>query len=223
MRRYLAEFVGTFGLVLFGCGAIVVNSVSGGSITQVGIALAFGLVVMVMIEWLGDVSGAHINPAVSVAFWFAGRLPGRALRGYVAAQCLGALAASGLLRALFPRALTMGQTGPAGFGWDAVQRAFVLELLLTLILMAVILAVSSGNRVNGLRPSVSIGATVGLMALVFGPVTGASMNPARSLGPAVVAMDLSDLGIYLIACPVGALLAVPLHRALSGRQVAGPG
>lgn len=210
MRRGLAEFLGTFSLVFAGTGAIVVNQVQSGVVTHPGIAAVFGLVVMAMIYTLGDVSGAHLNPAVTLAFTAAGRFPGRQVPVYLAAQFLGAIAASALLAYLFPTAKTLGATLPAG---SAVQ-SFTFEVILTLILMLVILQVSTGAREKGITAGLAIGATVGLEALFAGPICGASMNPARSLGPALVSGRLTEVWIYLIAPTLGALLAIPLHRIL---------
>lgn len=216
MQRYLSEFLGTFALVFAGTGAIVIDAASGGAISHVGVALTFGLVVMAMISTFGDVSGAHFNPAVSIAFCAAGRLPARELAPYIAAQCAGAFAASLLLRLLFPESTTLGATLPAGLGSAGANLAgqsFVLEAVLAAILMLVILAVSSGSKEKGITAGIAIGATVALEAMFAGPISGASMNPARSLAPAVVSGQTKDLWVYLAAPVAGALLAVPLARA----------
>ncbi len=204
MKKCGAEFIGTFALVFSGTGAIVINEVSGGAITHVGIALTFGLVVLAMIYTIGDISGAHLNPAVSLGFFIARRFPLHELIPFVLSQCAGAFAASGILRFLFPQSATLGATLPAG---SAIQ-SFVLELILTTILMFVILSVSTGAAEKGITAGIAVGAVIGLEAMFAGPICGASMNPARSLAPAVISQHLSNLWIYLIAPTVGALLAV---------------
>lgn len=210
MRRLLAEALGTFCLVFAGTGAIVVDQSTSGAITHVGVALTFGLVVMAMIYTFGDVSGAHLNPAVSIAFAISGRFAPRDVPGYVVAQMLGALAASGLLRGLLPQSPTLGATLPAGAAWQA----FVLEVVLACMLMLVILSVSSGPKERGIMAGIAIGGVVGLEAMFAGPVSGASMNPARSLAPAVVSGHVESLWVYLLAPVVGAAAAVPCGRVL---------
>jgi MIP family channel proteins len=210
VRRCAAECFGTFVLVFFGTGAVVVDQVTGGGVTHVGVALTFGLVVLALIDALGDVSGAHLNPAVTVGFWVARRFPGRDVLPYVASQCAGALLASLLLRATFPHAPTLGETLPSG---GALPSA-ILETILTTVLMFVILSVSTGAKEKGAKAGTAIGAVVGLEALFAGPISGASMNPARSLAPALVSGRVADLWIYLAAPLAGALLAVLLCRAV---------
>ena len=210
MNKLIAECFGTFCLVLAGTGAIIINDLSGGSITHVGVALTFGLIVMAMIHTVGDVSGAHLNPAVTLAFWTAKRFPGNQVLPYLGSQVTGALLASGLLRLLFPAHATLGATLPTG----SVGQSFVLEVVLTLILMFVILSVSHGAKEKGLNAAGAIGATVALEAMFAGPICGASMNPARSLAPAVVSGHLEHLWIYLTATLLGAQGAVPLCRCV---------
>lgn len=211
-NKLFAEAFGTFCLVLAGCGAMVVNEVTGGVIGHAGVALTWGLIVAAMIYSVGDVSGAHINPAVTVGFWLARQFPGKSVGPYVAAQVVGAFAAAGILRLLFPSSETLGATLP--YDMDLVWQSFVLEVLLTLILMFVILCVAIGSKERGLMAGIAIGATVGLEAMFAGPICGASMNPARSLAPAVVSGQTQALWAYLVATLIGAALAVPLWRAI---------
>ncbi len=210
MRKLLAECLGTFCLVFAGTGAIVIDQASGGAISHVGVALTFGLIVMAMIESLGDLSGAHLNPAVTLGFWAARRFPGAQVLPYAASQLAGALLASGLLRLLFPASATLGATLPAG----SAGQSFILETVLSAILMFVILSVSHGAKEKGLNAALTIGGVVALEAMFAGPICGASMNPARSLGPAVLSGHLEHLWIYLAAPVLGALLAVPLCGCL---------
>jgi aquaporin Z len=209
-RLLAAEAFGTFVLVLFGTGAIVVDQVTGGAVTHVGVSMTFGLVVMALVHALGDVSGAHLNPAVTLAFWAARRFPGRRVLPYLGSQCAGAIAASFTIRFLFPQSITLGETLPH----IDVARAALLEALLTNVLMFVILSVSSGPKEKGLMAGAAIGAVVGLEALFAGPITGASMNPARSLGPALVSGNLSALWLYIAGPITGALLAVGVCRCV---------
>jgi len=206
MKKLLAELLGTFALVFAGTGAIVIDAASHGAIGHAGVALTFGLIVLAMIDTFGDVSGAHLNPAVTVAFAVAGRFAWREVAGYVLAQGFGALAASALLRSLFPADGTLGATIPAG-PWG---QSFVLEVVLTTVLMLAILSVSTGAKEKGMRAGITIGAVIALEAMFAGPICGASMNPARSLGPAVMSGHLQALWIYLLAPMLGALIAVPL-------------
>lgn len=215
LRKYLAELLGTFGLVFAGTGAIVVNDTFG-SVSHVGIALTFGFIVMAMIYAIGEVSGAHINPAVTIAFWVSGKFPAKHVAPYVVAQVVGALLASVVLRVLFPEHENLGSTLPAG-SW---QQSFVFEFILTAMLMFVILRVSTGSRETGIMAGAAIGATVGLEAMFAGPVCGASMNPVRSLAPAVVSGTMGHLWVYLVATVLGALLAVAIEFVFEKLDVA---
>jgi aquaporin Z len=210
MRKPLAEAFGTFALVFAGTGAIVIDHVSGGAISHAGIALTFGLVVMAMIYTFGDISGAHLNPAVTLAFAASGRFAWREVPGYIGAQIVGAFAASGALRLLFPGHATLGATLPAG----PSSQSFLLEIILTAILMLVILSVSTGAREKGITAGMAIGGVIALEAMFAGPISGASMNPARSLGPAVLSGNAGHLWIYLIAPVLGALIAIPACRGV---------
>jgi aquaporin Z len=213
MKRLAAELFGTFVLVFAGTGAIVIDSQQdAATITHVGVALTFGLIVMAMIYAIGDVSGAHINPAVTIGFWVARRFPGRSVPAYIACQCAGALAASGLLLVLFPDTTTLGATLPGKPQW--LWQSFVFEIVLTSILMFVILSVSTGAKEKGVMAGVAIGAVVALAALFAGPVSGASMNPARSLGPAVVSGNVTHLWLYVVAPIIGAVAAVATCRCV---------
>ena len=204
MKAYTAEFIGTFALVFAGCGAIVINDISGGVITHVGVALTFGLVVMAMIYAVGDRSGAHFNPAVTIAFWAGKLFPAKKVLPYLLSQSCGAMAAALTLKFLFNGHNTFGATIPAG----SDSQSFVLEIILTFFLMFVILNVATGSKEQGLMAGSAIGAVVALEALFAGPISGASMNPARSLAPALVSGQLGSLWIYLAAPIMGALLAV---------------
>jgi aquaporin Z len=214
MKKLVAEFIGTFALVFAGTGAIIINDLRNGSITHVGIALTFGLIVLAMIYTVGDVSGAHLNPAVTSAFWLSGRFAGQQVLPYAIAQCLGAIAASGILRFQFPAHTTLGATLPSG----SDMQSFVLELILTLLLMFVILNVSAGAKEKGVTAGIAIGAMIGLEAMFAGPICGASMNPARSLAPAIVSGHLEHLWIYLAAPVIGACLAVFACRGCQDRS-----
>ncbi len=217
MRKALAECLGTFALVFAGTGAIVINDVSSGTVTHVGIALTFGLIVMAMIYALGDISGAHLNPAVTFGFWLSRRLPLRVVPLYVVSQLAGALLASGVLRLLFWTHPTLGATLPAG----PQLQSFVLEIILTAMLMFVILCVVSGAKEKGIMAGIAIGGVVALEAMFAGPICGASMNPARSIAPALVSGRLDSLWIYIAAPLLGAALAaivMPLVRETDGQS-----
>jgi aquaporin NIP len=209
--KLLAEFLGTFALVFAGAGAIVINEVSHGAITHVGIALTFGLIILAMIYTFGEISGAHFNPAVTTGFFLAGRFPGNSVLPYLLTQTAGAISASLLLKFLFPQNKTLGTTLPAGS--DA--QSFILELILTFLLMLVILRVSTGAKEKGITAGIVVGSVIALEAMFAGPICGASMNPARSLGPAIISNHLEHLWIYLAATTLGATLAVPVSKILA--------
>src|SRR6266853_558398 len=195
MKKLCAEALGTFSLVFAGTGAIVINEASNGAITHAGIALTFGLVVLAMIYTVGDISGAHLNPAVTIGFWTARRLPGRRVPPYILSQATGALIASGLLRIMFPHNELLGATLPAG----SELQSFILEFVLSFLLMLTILNVSTGAKEKGITAGIAVGAVIGLEAMFAGPICGASMNPARSLAPALVSMHPEHLWIYIVA------------------------
>jgi aquaporin Z len=200
MKRFGAEILGTFGLVFAGTGAIVINEASNGTITHTGVALTFGLVVLAMIYTVGDISGAHLNPAVTMGFWAARRLPGRDVLPYIASQATGAVLASVLLRFLFPDNKLLGATMPAG----SETQSFILETVLTFFLMLTILNVSTGAKEKGITAGIAVGAVIAFEALFAGPISGASMNPARSFAPALVSGHFEHLWIYLVAPTLGA-------------------
>jgi aquaporin NIP len=213
-----AEALGAFALVFAGTGAIVINDVTGGTVTHAGIAMTFGLVIMSMIYAFGDVSGAHFNPAVTIGFWLARRLPSRCVAPYIVSQLAGAFAASALLLALFGNRAALGATIPAGSAWQS----FILEAVLTAMLMLVILNVSTGPKEVGVMAGIAIGGVVGLEAMFAGPISGASMNPARSLAPAVLSCNLASLWVYLTAPFLGSAIAVPLWKTVRATAARNP-
>jgi aquaporin Z len=207
---YIAEFIGTFTLVFFGCGAIMIDSIFPGQINNIGIATTFGLVVMTVIYTLGSISGAHINPAVSIAFLFHKQLTKKDALFYVVYQIMGAIIASVMLLLILPEATTLGQTQPE----IAIFSAFLIEFFATFFLMFVILNVATGHKETGIMAGLVIGGLILVEALIFGPLTGASMNPARSIGPAVVNLEISYLWLYIVAPLLGAISALPLYKLL---------
>jgi len=212
----LAEALGTAVLLAFGTGAAVVDEQTH-ALGHGGVAAAFGLVVLVLIQSLGPTSGAHVNPAVTIGFWAAGRFPGRRVGPYVAAQLAGALLGSGLVRLVAAPGSLLGATLPA----HGPGQALGLETFLSFWLMLVILRVTSGAYEQGLLAGLTIGATVWLEALVAGPLCGASMNPARSLGPALVAGHLAHAWLYVVGPVAGMLLAVAADRLLQLKTAVG--
>jgi aquaporin NIP len=214
-RRCLAEALATFALVFAGCGAIVVDHERGGSLGVVGVAATFGLVIMVMVYATGHLSGAHINPAVTVAFSVQRHFPIREALAYIPAQVCGAIAAALLLGLVWSgRPADLGATHPSvGSG-----AALTYEIVLTAILMFVIMAVATDTRAVGAAAAIAIGGTIALDALFGGEVTGASMNPARSLGPALAAWSWSDIWIYLVGPPAGAICGALLYQVVRGSR-----
>ena len=206
-KRLFAEAFGTFWIVFAGTGAIVVGDATG-AISHLGVALAFGLVVFAMIAALGDISGAHFNPAVTLGFYLARRFPGRSVLPYIASQIAGALVASAMLYLLLPGHASLGATMPSG----SFTQSWLLEVILTMGLMFVILSVSTGAAEKGITAGLAVGCVVWLEALFAGPISGASMNPARSLAPALVSGHLEHVWLYLTAPIVGAALAVAACR-----------
>lgn len=213
-RRAAAEGIAAFALVFAGCGAIVTDAVYGG-LGVTGVALVFGLVIAVMIYATGHLSGAHINPAVTIAFTLTRHFPLRDAGAYIGAQLLGALTAALALLAIWPQApADLGATMPS----VALGSALVYEVILTAFLMFVIIAVATDTRAVGSAAALAIGGTVALDAAFGGPVTGASMNPARSIGPAVASGELADLWIYLAGPLIGATLGAACYQLIRGPQ-----
>src|SRR4051795_4314789 len=213
LRRSVAEGMAAFALVFAGCGAVVTNATHQNTLGSVGISLVFGLVIMVMIYAIGHLSGAHINPAVTITFTLTRHFPARDAVAYVGAQLVGATAGALLLLAQWTdKPARLGATTPT----VATGSALVYEIVLTSFLMFVIMAVATDTRAVGAAAAIAIGGTVGLDALFGGPVTGASMNPARSLGPAVAAGEWHDLWIYLIGPIAGAALGAFAYQLVRG-------
>lgn len=213
-RALLAEVIGAYALVFTGTGAMVVDSVTEGVIGHAGIAITFGLIVMAMIYAIGDISGAHMNPAVTFGFWVARRFPLARLPGYVVAQILGATLASATLWMMFPGQEQYGATIPR----DTWQQSLVLEIILTLMLMFLILSVAIGAKETGILAGIAIGGYIALAAMFAGPISGASMNPARSFGPAIVGGTWPSFWIYVVGPVIGAGLSVPIWLATSVRR-----
>jgi aquaporin Z len=203
-EKIAAEFWGTFILVFTGTGAVIINQVTNGAVSHLGIGITFGLVIMSLIYALGDISGAHFNPAVTIGFGLTRRLQSNLILPFIGSQIAGGIAASLILKLLFPTNVDLGSTHPFG----AISQTFLLEIVLTAILMFVILNVSTGTKEKGITAGITVGAIIGLEAIFAGPISGASMNPVRSLAPSIVSGDIRDLWIYIVAPIIGASLGV---------------
>ena len=199
IRSLVAEAIGTFALVFAGCGAIMVNAKTN-ELGHVGVAITFGLVIMAMIYAIGHVSGAHFNGAVTFAFALTRHFPWSKAAAYWAAQLIGAIAAAALLRASLGNIANLGTTQPSG----SQAQSFLWELIMSALLMFVILAVATDTRAVGEAAAIAIGGTILLDAMFGGPISGASMNPMRSMGPAFVSGDLHALWLYIVAPVIGA-------------------
>ena len=207
----IAEFIGTFFLVFAGTGALIIDSLTH-AITHLGVALVFGLVIAALVYALAHISGAHFNPAVTIGFWVAGEFPGGRVAPYAGVQLLGAIAASLMLFLLFGNVADLGATRPNG----AASTSFWLEVLMTALLVFLILGSAVHGRATKGFAGIAIGSAIALDALFGGPISGASMNPARSLGPALVAGVWQHQWIYVIAPLAGALLAVAAYKMIAG-------
>ncbi len=214
-RALLAEAVGTFALVFAGCGAIMVDATTH-SLGHIGVAISFGLVIMVMIYAVGHISGAHFNGSVTLAFALSRHFPWRRVPAYWAAQLAGAIAAALVLRGSLGDVAHVGATLPSG----SDGQAFLWEAVLTFFLMFVIMAVATDTRAVGEGAAIAIGGTIALDALFGGPITGASMNPIRSLGPAIVSGDLTSVWVYVAAPVLGAIVGALTYQLLRGEQEA---
>ncbi len=208
-KNLIAEFIGTYFLVFAGTGAVIINELTQ-SLTHVGIALTFGLVVMALIYTFGHISGAHFNPAVTLGFWVNGDIRLRDAGYYIVTQLLAGILASTTLLSLFGNVAHLGATLPR-YSW---QQSFVLEFILTFILMMVIFGSAVHGKAEKPFAGVAIGGTVGLMAMFAGPICGASMNPTRSIGPAIVSGTLEHLWIYIVATILGAVVAAFVYKLL---------
>ena len=215
LRPLLAEAIGTFALVFAGAGAVMVDAKTH-QLGHVGVAITFGLVIMAMIYAVGHVSGAHLNGAVTFAFALTRHFPWPRVFAYWGAQFVGALAAAAILRASLGNIAHVGATLPSG----TQAQSFLWETIMTAFLMFVILAVATDARAVGEAAAIAIGATIGLDAMFGGPISGASMNPMRSLGPALVSGDLHALWIYLTAPILGASIGGLAYQFVRGEPVA---
>ncbi len=210
MKKYLSECIGTFILLFVGTGSVIVDQQTH-ALGLAGIATVWGLVIIALIYAFGDISGTHINPAVTVAFAVDKRFEWKEVPAYLGSQLLGAFLASGLLHFLFPDNKTLGITQPLPGG---EMQSFILEVVMTFILMMIILRVSTGAKEKGITAGIVIGATVWLLVLFGGPISGTSLNPTRSIAPAIISGNFQNLWIYLTAPFAGALLGVAVHRVL---------
>ncbi len=213
-KKLIAECVATFFLVFFGTAAIVVDQTYHGVVGHIGVSIVFGLIVTIMIYSFGSVSGAHMNPAVSIALFVIKRIELKTCLSYIAMQVLGALIASLAIKSMFPANATLGATLPLGGYWQSA----VLEFVMSFLLMLVILRVAVRTHTSVQLVGAIVGSVVLLEALMGGPISGASMNPARSLGPAVLAANIQGLEIYLLAPTLGMIFAAKLEELLFGHH-----
>lgn len=203
MKKYFAEYLGTFALVFCGTGAIIIDQHSNGSLGLVGIALAFGLIITAMIYIFGPISGTHINPAVTISLMVSRKIEITVGIFYIIAQVIGAISASSVLHLMFPDNLSLGATMPSG----SIVQSFVMEFITTFFLMLTILGVTSQKKEEASLSGLIIGLTVVGLILIAGPISGGSFNPARSIGPALISGKYTSLWIYLVAPIFGAVMA----------------
>jgi aquaporin Z len=206
MKQHISEAIGTFALLFCGCGAMTINEITGGSISHVGVAITWGLIVMAMIYAFGEISGAHFNPAVTIGFAFAKKFPWQKVPSYILAQSIGGIFALFVLWFLFPESDFLGETTPAAN--FPSYKAAILEFLLTFFLMVVIINVSTGSKEIGTMAAIAVGGVILLEAMFAGPMTKASMNPIRSIAPALFTGNFKDLWLYIIAPILGTITAV---------------
>lgn len=210
MKKYYSEFIGTFIMMFCGTGAMIIDETTNGSVTHVGVAITWGLIVMSLIYALGETSGAHFNPAVTIAFTVNKNFPLKEVLPYLASQFIGAISATSLLKYLFPTSVFLGATLPR----NGAMQSFILEIVLSFLLMIVILKVAKGSKEQGLFAGIAIGSVVLLEAMFAGPICGASMNPVRSFTPALLTGNLSSLWIYIVGPVSGMLAAVGFNKLL---------
>jgi len=216
MKQYISETIGTFAMIFCGCGAMTVNEITGGSISHVGVAATWGLIVMAIIYAFGETSGAHFNPAVTIAFAFAKKFAWNKVPPYILAQTIGAIFAAFLLWFLFPESQFLGETTPAeGF---PPYKAAILEFLLTFFLMVVIINVSTGSKEIGTMAAIAVGGVILLEAMFVGPMTKASMNPIRSIAPALFTGNFQYLWLYITAPILGAIAGVSSCKLVKDMQ-----
>ncbi|WP_370476532.1 MIP/aquaporin family protein [Tamlana flava] len=216
MKQYISETIGTFAMIFCGCGAMTINEITNGSISHVGVAATWGLIVMAMIYAFGETSGAHFNPAVTIGFAFAKKFAWNKVPKYILAQAIGAILAAFLLRFLFPESQFLGETTPAiGF---PTYKAAILEFLLTFFLMVTIINVSTGSKEVGTMAAIAVGGVILLEAMFAGPMTKASMNPIRSIAPAIFTGNFEHLWLYILAPILGALAGVSSCKLVKDDQ-----
>ncbi len=216
MKQYISETIGTFAMIFCGCGAMTINEITNGSISHVGVAVTWGLIVMAMIYAFGEISGAHFNPAVTIGFAVAKKFPWKKVPNYILAQAIGATFAVFVLWFLFPESQFLGETTPAeGF---PPYKAAILEFLLTFFLMVVIINVSTGSKEIGTMAAVAVGGVILLEAMFAGPITKASMNPIRSIAPALFTGNFQYLWLYITAPILGAIAGVSSCKLVKDEQ-----